>query len=470
MNPAKLQIDSSGELLVFNKVTIGISHFNIGDFAFVAGENNITQGDWSTIGGGFQNQAMQTHTTVSGGVRNVAQSTSSSVGGGDTNHVAGAYARIGGGIRNQTNETYGTIAGGGWNIASQTAATVGGGKYNRARGTYSVVAGGGGATSADSNSASGDYSCISGGNRNIADTAYAVVGGGRYNRARGGFSVVAGGGGPNPLDSNLASGYSATVSGGARNHASGLTSTIAGGLSNSAAGWYASALGGIYNSAAGNASLAAGNNAKASHSGTVVIAANSSSLPSDSVYTSNSEQMILRADGGFYLTNTSGLAAAPASRFLNTSIGAYLSIGGTWVNASDRSEKENFTPVDRAKLLEKLSKLSITRWNYKDEEASTQHIGPMAQDFYALFGLGGDDKSISTIDPAGIALAAIQELYRVTQELENKATRIDHLERDMAELRQMVKQALARSTDNRTVDPAYSAVILDSKSSQAERR
>lgn len=41
----------------------------------------------------------------------------------------------------------------------------------------------------------------------------------------------------------------------------------------------------------------------------------------------------------------------------------------------------------------------------------------MAQDFYALFNLGNDDKSISTIDPAGIALAGVQQLKKENDEL-----------------------------------------------------
>lgn len=34
----------------------------------------------------------------------------------------------------------------------------------------------------------------------------------------------------------------------------------------------------------------------------------------------------------------------------------------------------------------------------------------MRQDFYSIFRLGNNEKSISTIDPAGVALAAIQAL------------------------------------------------------------
>jgi hypothetical protein len=47
---------------------------------------------------------------------------------------------------------------------------------------------------------------------------------------------------------------------------------------------------------------------------------------------------------------------------------------------------------------------------------SRRHIGPMAQDFYSAFGL--DDKRITTIDEGGVALAAIQGLYRQNQALE----------------------------------------------------
>ncbi len=32
-------------------------------------------------------------------------------------------------------------------------------------------------------------------------------------------------------------------------------------------------------------------------------------------------------------------------------------------------------------------------------------MGPMAQDFYAAFGLGGSDKTITSLNPEGVALA-----------------------------------------------------------------
>jgi hypothetical protein len=40
----------------------------------------------------------------------------------------------------------------------------------------------------------------------------------------------------------------------------------------------------------------------------------------------------------------------------------------------------------------------------------------MAQDFYAAFNVGEDNKHISTSDADGVALAAIQGLYKIVQE------------------------------------------------------
>ena len=88
--------------------------------------------------------------------------------------------------------------------------------------------------------------------------------------------------------------------------------------------------------------------------------------------------------------------------------GAYLTKGGTWTNASDRNLKEDLTDLNPNDILKKIGQLDIKRWKYKGTDE--YHIGPMAQDFYALFHLGNDDKRISTIDPSGVALVAIKAL------------------------------------------------------------
>ncbi len=96
--------------------------------------------------------------------------------------------------------------------------------------------------------------------------------------------------------------------------------------------------------------------------------------------------------------------------------GAYLSAGGAWSPPSDRNAKMNFASVDTSEILAKVASLPIQTWSYKAENASIRHLGPMAQDFSAAFGLGQDDKHISTVDEEGVALAAIQGLYQLVQE------------------------------------------------------
>ncbi len=93
--------------------------------------------------------------------------------------------------------------------------------------------------------------------------------------------------------------------------------------------------------------------------------------------------------------------------------GAFLTQGGTWTNASDINKKEDFTALNGTDLLQKIASLSITKWRYKG--TSEYHIGPTAQEFYKLFNVGADDKGISTVDPAGIALAAIQEQQKIIE-------------------------------------------------------
>jgi hypothetical protein len=118
--------------------------------------------------------------------------------------------------------------------------------------------------------------------------------------------------------------------------------------------------------------------------------------------------------------------------------GMYLSGGGSGWNAySDRSFKTNFQPVNSLNLLERLAGTPISSWNYKTQDASVRHIGPMAQDFNGAFGVGEADKSgekryINSIDADGVALAAIQGLYQLNQqqaaEIQSLKTRLSKME------------------------------------------
>ncbi|MFZ1307319.1 MAG: tail fiber domain-containing protein, partial [Ferruginibacter sp.] len=110
-------------------------------------------------------------------------------------------------------------------------------------------------------------------------------------------------------------------------------------------------------------------------------------------------------------------AFANILEFNNTVTTAKLTTGGVWTNASDRNLKTNFSELDSKDILDRIMQLPVNRWSYSKVGSGITHIGPMAQDFYRLFKTGGDDKTISTIDPAGIALIGIQELKKENDEL-----------------------------------------------------
>ncbi|RIH88437.1 tail fiber domain-containing protein [Calidithermus roseus] len=122
--------------------------------------------------------------------------------------------------------------------------------------------------------------------------------------------------------------------------------------------------------------------------------------------------------------------------------------GKGYNNNSDRSAKTNFADVNPLKVLEQLSRVPIQSWNYKTDPTSVRHIGPMAQDFKAAFGLNGeDDRHISSIDAQGVALAAIQGLYELNRQLksENKALqdRLAALEKQLSSLKALEQRLAA---------------------------
>jgi hypothetical protein len=157
-------------------------------------------------------------------------------------------------------------------------------------------------------------------------------------------------------------------------------------------------------------------------------------------YTSFARRMTILQDGnvGIGSTNPANLLVVGGA-----TSPAYCN-GTSWVNGSDRNSKQDFATVNPRDVLEKVSALPITEWQYKVEPGE-EHIGPMAQDFHAAFGLnGGDDKHISTVDEGGVALAAIQGLNQKLQEkdakIQQQAKEIAELQQQFAELNFLVKQ------------------------------
>jgi hypothetical protein len=264
-------------------------------------------------------------------------------------------------------------------------------------------------------------------------------------------ATIGGGGSPNSSANSVLSSYG-VVAGGFANHAGKLLlhadyATVSGGWYNTASGKGAVVPGGMSNVAEGDYSFAAGYQAVAKHAHTFVWSGDGTS----GITSTGEKQFIVHAPGGVWFGKWSRSPdLASPDIFINTSTGAYLSSGGTWTNGSDRAAKENFSPVDVQDILSRVAEIPLTSWNYKAEDPATRHLGPMAQDFYAAFGLGQDDKHISTVDGNGVALAAIQALYQHTQavETENKVLRqqVDNLEARLA--------ALEQASAGRPVNPA----------------
>ena len=121
----------------------------------------------------------------------------------------------------------------------------------------------------------------------------------------------------------------------------------------------------------------------------------------------------LGGKAGIYAKGNSGLAAEFEG---NVSIDGDLNVTGTVSPPSSRALKTGFQAVDSLDILHKVSQMDISTWVYKADEDRALHLGPVAEDFYAAFGLGQSDARISTIDADGVALAAVQGLYRIVQE------------------------------------------------------
>lgn len=131
------------------------------------------------------------------------------------------------------------------------------------------------------------------------------------------------------------------------------------------------------------------------------------------------------------VTNTNGgIAAAQQDRFVVDSSGNVLA-RGTISQLSSRFSKENFRATDGGALLAKLEQLPISSWNYRGAPTAERHLGPVAEDFRAAFGLGASERYVSVTDEAGVALASVQALQ---QQVKQRDARIDELEQRLRTL------------------------------------
>ena len=108
-----------------------------------------------------------------------------------------------------------------------------------------------------------------------------------------------------------------------------------------------------------------------------------------------------------------------------------LFVGGTITQLSSRHSKENLVAVAGSTLLSQLRQLNLWTWNYRSSSMADRHMGPVAEDFYRMFGLGKDERSVAPADMAGVALAASQAL---SAEIEQRDRHIAELEARIARL------------------------------------
>ena len=414
---------------------------NTAQFATVGGGfSNTASGYSSTVGGGRSNIASDPYATIGGGANNTASGEKSTVGGGFVNTASGQQSTVGGGEINTASANLATVGGGGGNTASANFASVGGGHVNEASGLWATVGGGRlnitavGATNAtisggQQNEIVGSFGTIGGGILNDVTDDNGTVGGGRQNQA--------GDGAGETNDAN-----NATVGGGFGNTASSIGATVGGGRSNTASGIFSTIPGGELNSATGNWSLAAGLHAQATLNGMFVWADGNAfqDFPSatEANFTPAADQFLVRSRGGVVFVTNYVNATGDSTAGVKLTTGA-----GSWSSLSDRNAKEHVEPVDSRDVLESVAAMPISTWNYKAQEDSIRHMGPMAQDFHEAFGIGGSEKFITTIDADGVALAAIQGLHEIVKE---KDSEIQVLQARLGRLEAVVNELATKSS------------------------
>ncbi|MFC1622991.1 beta strand repeat-containing protein [Patescibacteria group bacterium] len=160
---------------------------------------------------------------------------------------------------------------------------------------------------------------------------------------------------------------------------------------------------------------------------------------------STTERARFIADGSFGI----GASATSPTHLIELDSDTYGTTSG-WTDASDRNKKENFINLDSVEMepvrmgswtgngstidaveyddgpkvsldvnefFNRMEMLPIMQWNFVNEDdynkmsdEEIKHIGPTAQDFYKMFGLGASDTNVKATDMAGVALFGVKGL------------------------------------------------------------
>jgi trimeric autotransporter adhesin len=156
-------------------------------------------------------------------------------------------------------------------------------------------------------------------------------------------------------------------------------------------------------------------------------------------YSSADNQLTMRFIGGYRLW----------SSYPDSTAGVYMRHGQSgWSNYCDRNMKENFRELDGEEVLDKLHNIPVTEWNYKKTDPEMKYVGPVAQDFYAAFHLGGTDSlGINTISIDGVNMAGVKALDTRTREMKKVLTTIQEQNTALVEENKKLKEQLADLKD-----------------------
>jgi hypothetical protein len=433
-----------------NAVTVGVRGATIAGGGVPSGPvdpdladespNRVTD-HYGTIGGGYANQAGDASGTtadrafavVGGGIRNTASGETSTVGGGQFNTASGSGSTVGGGFLNTASGFLSTVGGGNSNTASGVGSTVGGGSGNCAGGTRSWA--GGTSAKVRPGADPGSGSCdglpsYPGGSGDAGTFVWADSQTGNFvSTGQNQFLVRADGG--MAINTNTpAVGSSLTVAG---------ASTLTGALT-------------VGDASTLNGNVSINPPASLSFGGTTRQMLNlfgpgfGLGIQDNTLYARTGDSFAWHRGGTHSNTQYDPGAGGSLLMTLGSTAGTPTGTARaqSFVNVSDRAAKTAFAAVDVGQILSAVLQLPMASWAYRNQP-TVRHLGPVAQDFHQAFGLGDGDRTISTIDADGVALAAIQGLNaKLEAERKALANRVEMLGRENAALRAESSELRAR--------------------------
>jgi trimeric autotransporter adhesin len=265
----------------------------------------------------------------------------------------------------------------------------------------------------------------------------------------GGIRTTASGQSALAFGDNVSVGSTAGIGLGSTIEVSG-TAGFAAGFSNVCSGYACTALGHTVR-AGGEGSVALGYRVNAHNNYTVALGYRASSgtrtgtfvwgdqSATDSVINQANNEFRIRAAGGVRLRTSS---AANSVLGTNANTGCDLLAGtGTWSCSSSRTIKDDFAAVNGEDVLLRLRGTPVSTWRYLGEGREVRHLGPVAEDFHAAFGLGAASTSIGLGDIDGVNFAAAQALEARTASLRGE---LEAVRAELAEARRRLAEMEAR--------------------------